>query len=129
MAFIIKGTNIVGGGGEQVVSKHNYSTTEQVVGTWIDGKPIYEIVNTYVTPKTINTTGWTDTGIYIASIEKVINSFALDNNNQYFPLAIGLYGDGRVAGALATGVGTTSRTIQVIVIQYTKSTDAPASIL
>lgn len=23
---------------------HNYSTEEQVVGTWIDGKPIYEIV-------------------------------------------------------------------------------------
>ena len=23
-------------------SGHNYSTTEQVVGTWIDGKPIYE---------------------------------------------------------------------------------------
>lgn len=24
--------------------KHHYSTTEQVVGTWIDGKPIYEIL-------------------------------------------------------------------------------------
>lgn len=25
------------------IPKHTYSTTEQVVGTWIDGKPIYEI--------------------------------------------------------------------------------------
>lgn len=25
-----------------LVKKHNYSTTEQVVGTWIDGKPVYE---------------------------------------------------------------------------------------
>lgn len=25
------------------VEKHAYSTTEQVVGTWVDGKPIYEI--------------------------------------------------------------------------------------
>ena len=25
-------------------SGHNYSTTEQVIGTWIDGKPLYEIV-------------------------------------------------------------------------------------
>lgn len=25
-------------------SGHNYSTTEQVIGTWIDGKPIYEKV-------------------------------------------------------------------------------------
>lgn len=29
-----------GGGG----STHDYSTTEQVVGTWIDGKPLYEKV-------------------------------------------------------------------------------------
>lgn len=29
----------VEGGGD---SGHNYSTTEQVVGTWIDGKPLYE---------------------------------------------------------------------------------------
>ena len=28
-----------GGGGS---SGHDYSTTEQVVGTWIDGKPLYE---------------------------------------------------------------------------------------
>lgn len=25
------------------IPKHTYSTTEQVVGTWIDGKPIYEV--------------------------------------------------------------------------------------
>ena len=43
MAFLVKGTNKIGG---QVASKHNYSTTEQVVGTWIDGKPIYE--RTYI---------------------------------------------------------------------------------
>lgn len=29
-----------GGGGSDM---HNYSTTEHVIGTWIDGKPIYEL--------------------------------------------------------------------------------------
>lgn len=31
------------------IGGHNYSTTEQVVGTWIDGKPVYE--RTFVFPK------------------------------------------------------------------------------
>lgn len=33
-----KGGGSSGGGG----AGHTYSTTEQVVGTWIDGKPLYE---------------------------------------------------------------------------------------
>ncbi len=42
-----------GGGG----SGHNYSTTEQVVGTWIDGSTIYE-QSFAITNQTIST-GWT----------------------------------------------------------------------
>lgn len=34
-----KWVNGAGGGS----SEHNYSTTEQVVGTWIDGKPLYQL--------------------------------------------------------------------------------------
>ncbi len=46
MGVIIKNKiNYTGGGGN---SMHIYSTTERVVGTWIDGKPLYE--------KTFNTT-------------------------------------------------------------------------
>lgn len=33
--------DVSGGGGSG--SRHNYSTSEQVIGTWIDGKPLYEI--------------------------------------------------------------------------------------
>lgn len=36
---------------------HTYSTTEQVVGTWIDGKPLYEQVIQYTTTPTSD--GWT----------------------------------------------------------------------
>lgn len=43
-----------------VDNKFNYSTTEQVIGTWIDGKPLYQ--RTW----TINTTG-TDERIYLAA--------------------------------------------------------------
>ena len=30
------------GGGGSGGSSHNYSTTEQIVGTWVDGSPVYE---------------------------------------------------------------------------------------
>ena len=38
MALYVNGKKVSGGGG----SGHNYSTTEQVVGTWIDGNTLYE---------------------------------------------------------------------------------------
>ena len=40
--YTIYGHKFTGGGGGS--SQESYSTTEQVVGTWIDGKPIYRIV-------------------------------------------------------------------------------------
>jgi hypothetical protein len=38
-------------------AKHNYSTDEQVVGTWIDGKPIYEKTLHYVSQTEVTTSG------------------------------------------------------------------------
>lgn len=43
----------VSGGGS---ATHNYSTTEQVVGTWIDGKTLYEKTVSFTTPSTNNYT-------------------------------------------------------------------------
>jgi hypothetical protein len=43
----------VSGGG------HTYSTTEQVVSTWIDGSPVYEIVLETDTQVQLNNTSWT----------------------------------------------------------------------
>lgn len=40
-----KNANGGGGGGG-----HNYSTSEQVIGTWIDGKPLYQITVDVPTP-------------------------------------------------------------------------------
>lgn len=39
-----EGLTIKGGFSSSGGSKHNYSTEEQVIGTWIDGNQIYEIV-------------------------------------------------------------------------------------
>lgn len=37
-------------------SSHNYSTTEQVVGTWVDGSPVYEKTFVINNPATGNNT-------------------------------------------------------------------------
>lgn len=39
MSINVNGRRAIGGGGS---SMHNYSTDEQVVGTWIDGSILYE---------------------------------------------------------------------------------------
>ena len=38
------------------VSYYNYSTSEQIIGTWIDGKPLYRRVYDATSPSSIDTT-------------------------------------------------------------------------
>ena len=46
---------------------HNYSTDEQVVGTWIDGKPLYQKTIIGTTPDGTETTKYVPIGTQIAS--------------------------------------------------------------
>lgn len=59
IAYFIKDAG--GGGGGS--SSHNYSTTEQVIGTWIDGKPLYEKTMAYLGLDIRNTNRTLSTGI------------------------------------------------------------------
>ena len=57
--------------------KFNYSTSEQRIGTWIDGKPIYRQV--------INTTGnnsQTQTIATISNIDNIVNMFGWIKNGN-----------------------------------------------
>jgi hypothetical protein len=59
-------------------STHTYSTTEQVIGTWIDGKPIYEISFILTSPSYNTSTNVVDvTNFHIdtlISLEGTINT-------------------------------------------------------
>ncbi|MDT3386458.1 MAG: hypothetical protein LIR46_01620 [Bacteroidota bacterium] len=68
--------NIAGGGGI------NYSTTEQVIGTWIDGKPIYQRV---MTGLSIGQNAGTSYSIPIPSpdLEQIIDSTLMSTLTQY----------------------------------------------
>ena len=53
---------------------HNYSTEEQVVGKWIDGKPIYEISYYNKTPVVSSTyNDFVSTGVTLNNIDNIIN--------------------------------------------------------
>lgn len=64
MALYLNGKKLSG-------EPHNYSTDEQVVGTWIDGSTIYEKTFELDNQLEVSYTSWTSTGItadYISAI-------------------------------------------------------------
>lgn len=69
-----------------VVAGDVYSTTERVVGTWIDGKPVYEKVFSDTMPSSVNTDKSTSIG---ASVDKIVFISSIvynDSNGGFIPL-------------------------------------------
>lgn len=107
----------VSGGGS---SGHTYSTTEQIVGTWIDGKTVYEKTFTglsiYIP---VRTTGWQNTGISSIGTETIIYGGGVDTYGQFFPLQVVMLSATHTF-AIAFQCQA-ERTIQSIIMRYTKS--------
>ena len=112
-------TSESGGGG----SSHTYSTTEQVVGTWVDGKPIYEITIELPSYVTISNTDWTSIGILASSlnVNKFIHCTAYTSTGTCWE-AINV---ANINGNIALTAWRNGDTINVdaVVLQYTKTTD------
>ena len=66
-------------------STHNYSTDEQIVGTWIDGSIVYEkcIILNNGTDIQVSNTNWTNTGVTFAGVDKFIDAFGIGNDGSY----------------------------------------------
>lgn len=99
-------------------NKHNYSTEEQVVGTWIDGKPIYERVFTDVNVS-LATADWHYVNVTIDNFKFVIDSFGFDGTYQCFKP----FGASNNNNQLWWRHNNVNNTINIIVVQYTKTTD------
>lgn len=71
----------------------NYSTTEQVVGTWIDGKPVYQktIVHTATATQALTARAWTTlaiTGVPLPSeIDTLVESSLINRQVSENPVA------------------------------------------
>jgi len=107
-----------------------YSTTEQIVGEWLDGKPIYQqtiscggLKNNAVTTKAHD----------ISNIERIINLFGFAENASLgrlslpnvSPISTSCIGLGATTSeiTISTGSDRTAFTTTYVTIQYTKTTD------
>ena len=75
--MILNGIEYVGGD-----SGHTYSTTEQVIGTWIDGKPLYEKTILCEIPSG----GTRNTNHNITSLGTIVNIAAVAIGTEYRPI-------------------------------------------
>lgn len=138
MSAIINGNTVYCGGFSGGNKSLNYSTEEQVVGTWIDGRPLYQ--KTYdITGISISENTWYDyiidnTGIdFVTKIEGYRVS---SSKNQTIPMNQYKASDSSVQGctflynADLPGIAirptlnnTDYGTHWYVTIQYTKTTD------
>lgn len=91
----IVGLNFGSGGGSNT---HNYSTSEQVVGTWIDGSTIYE--KTYTIPNLSSNYSQVDLGLLTSSINLIWIHEGFGFNAPYGTGNVMPYSDSSAAGEM-----------------------------
>lgn len=101
------------------IPKHTYSTTEQVVGTWIDGKPIYETTYDLGQDESVSCTAWFSTGITIANIERVINAQSISSGGTFYPVMV-VCSNSNISIEACRDNAVIA--VRYLTIQYTKST-------
>lgn len=111
--------------------KEKYSTDEQVIGTWVDGKPLYRKVVTYTATSTIgNTSETTNISINhnISNLNSIIRTQISDSVDGIYPIANGgstanvNYYTSSVLNFRLVNITLTARTFYII-LEYTKTTD------
>lgn len=108
---------------------HRYSTDEQVVGTWINNKPIYEKTFTATMPNTTNATFATN--VVGGDCEYVVSLVCrVVNGNNHVAIFAPDYGTGSVYYSIPNDSLLTDNLpahaqgrATIITIQYTKTTD------
>jgi hypothetical protein len=105
----------------QEAVKHNYSTTEQVVGTWIDGKPVYEC--TFSLGNIAKNSDWAATSYSMPNIDCMISAmvscvFPSGQKAANYGIYIAIYND-----YLNYYNPMANATNVITIIRYTKTTD------
>ena len=94
----------------------HYSTTPEVIGTWIDGKTIRRVVYEFETAKVIANNAWTGTGISL-SCEGFVRAQGLSSSNEVFALNASLdNGELKCMVNAYTGI-----TLKRLIIEYIES--------
>lgn len=107
------------GSGSGSSSKDVYSTEETIIGTWIDGKPLYRKV--FNVAFNLEGATWTDTGISVAqnNIDLIVSARA--SSNKILCNGIWIRSDDG-ANVKATSLSTFN-SVNIMILEYTKTTD------
>lgn len=98
---------------------HHYSASEKVIGTWVDGKPIYEKTITGLSVN-IPSMSWADTGLVIPNGKKCINAICRGVTAIIIASVEIDSVDGKV---YLMGMRNSTTVLTEITLQYTKTTD------
>lgn len=100
-------------------SLHTYSTEEQIVGKWIDGKPIYEQVINIENMLEIKSNTWTELPNFPENVKCIIYFVGIQyDGNVYNTWNLNVSSGGDVVSYRQYSLG-----INQYIIQYTKTTD------
>ena len=129
-----KTTDVAGSGSYNTLGVPNvhYSTEEQVIGTWTDGRPIYQKIITY--DSTINSNTWTTIDNSITTA--IVDHFFVDNIDwQYSSYIVG--GANTGGGGLSTTLTANGLSLEnqtpiagsnfTLIVKYTKIADIQSS--
>lgn len=114
---------------EAINNSTSYETTEQVIGTWIDGKPIYRKV---FTGTLTNDSGNTQSIAHgISNVDKFIShkGFAFTISNQYWTIPLYFSSAQYISLRLSDTYIYFNNTIEfknkpyTLILEYTKTTD------
>lgn len=100
----------------QVVEANEYSTTETIVGKWIDGKPIYRKCYTSLAQITSAYQNLTTVG----DIDKIISGDFVNPNSRHVTCIQYMIQNGYV---VVSHTGSESQVVDYIWLEYTKTTD------
>jgi len=101
-------------------AQHNYSTSEQVIGTWIDGKPLYQ--KTWDLGQDITVGAWTSVmSVADVNIDVLVNSISVQNSKSVS--LIEYWVDGTTLKGNTLRPNSASDYVRYLTLQYTKTTD------
>ena len=104
---------------------HHYSTNEQIVGTWINGKPIYERTWDFsASPVMLSYANWVNSGISASeNINEILSSELKYGTVVLANVEVGVGTDGYPVGFQKVSNDGNTRGVAYCTLRYTKSTD------
>ena len=96
-----------------------YSTDEKVIGTWVDGKPVFQRVLTSTAQISLEANTWVSTEFSIANVDVIINAGIIDTGGNRGQIWCGHNGNTLLLLSNRTNNWVAGAHL---IIQYTKST-------